>query len=290
MTWTQITDTYRADLLTVTTEMTDEERVRTVALDVMATAYSNTAGTDGYVSRLALTTMVLPGLGLDQCDMELLVETGWWAEVDGGWQRDWSDQESKEKVTARRQKRAEYSANWRERSKRCAGGDHSLCDRCWAVKTGWKTGDPPMREQSREQSRNGSREQSRMHSLPSPSQPSPARVVTRDGESGDGASAEPPPSLAKARSVVVSPPQEKPDDWLIPSDGAGYREQEARMSVLFNAWAADQSASVQRLPRKGRLFAWRDAGGYEAFKESERQMMREAGGREMWLASQKKGK
>lgn len=298
MTYSQIEDEYRVKLLTATSDnLSDEERVRAVALDVLALSYSNNAGTDGFVTRMAFSTMVFPGFALDMADVDLLLDTGLWTEVPGGYQRQWDHQQTAEEAAERR---AAHAADERRR-RRHNKGDHSLCsEKCWAVRGegGEARGEP--HGKARGQSRGTSGGQAR---AASPSHP----TSSHKDEEDEMASATPPPSLAKARSDVGLPPNGEPDDeadseattnkdWIIPKGEPGYEAQWNRANEWFLKWRALQSEDVRSrltVAASQKLWVESDPDGdgaardWHHFKKSELKKMHEAGGRDQWLASQK---
>lgn len=279
MTWTRLGDDY-ADRMALA-QADDYEML----VDVQLLIWCNRLLSDGFVPRAVLRSAV-PVWELEDSDlletMKALVEHGIWTEVKGGWQRDWSDQETAERVRARQAATRERQSTFRERSALCKAGDHSLCDRCEAVRTGKALG------------RNGvgngvtNGVSSSVRNGVSNSAPSRPDPTLREGREKGQTSATPPPSLAKARSVVGSPPKEQPDDWMCEKPSEGYDRQNERMNDAYRRWSRSHTEEVMKAGGWSQAWdVWRDRGGWTEFKESERKMMREAGGRETWLVSQK---
>lgn len=127
MTWTRLSDGFA-----------DSPRVMALSdaafrAHVTALIWSNRQLTDGVVPanavRLFTTSPDPSGI------VRELVSAGLWTEGDGLYQLDWSEQEPAAAVTERRDANAARVKKHRERARRHGLGDHSLCDRCNALRT-----------------------------------------------------------------------------------------------------------------------------------------------------------
>lgn len=262
MTWTRLPDDY-ADRMALA-ELDDVD----LAIDVQLLVWSNRLLTDGFVpAKMLQTATPLTGFPEDELldSLRQMAKAGIWEEVPGGWQRDWSLQETAERVKTRQKMNREKQDRFRERSARCKAGDHSMCDRCEAVRNGTAAG--------RNRSRN------RVPTRPDP--------TPREGREEGRPSAAPPALDAPS----ATPPGEDVNDWAISKGERGYYAQRNRMfEDFFSPWFAvhRDDADIRDLERIDQERAWARSGGLDDFIESERKLMRRAGGREKWLASQKK--
>jgi len=120
MTWTKLSDDHfdREEIFTLSRSAT--------LLDIEAKVWCNRLGNDGHVLAAQLARLTTsPDPEADVC--ELVAGQVW--EVDGnGWQVDWSEQETKAKITARHEINALKQENYRARKEAHAHGDHSKCD------------------------------------------------------------------------------------------------------------------------------------------------------------------
>jgi hypothetical protein len=123
MTWTRLSDNY--------TDRPEFEDMSLSAcyLDVEALVYCNRLLTDGF-----LPAKKLPRITRSddpEADMQELIDSGIWWEVEGGYQREWDDQmlatdvERSRADNAERQRR--FNESRRDRETRHAVGDHSKC-------------------------------------------------------------------------------------------------------------------------------------------------------------------
>ncbi len=92
-------------------------------------SWSRNRGKDGFVSVGALRTSVYSSD--PKKHMQQLVDSGLAIAVEGGWEIDWSHQETEEQKAARKARDAEKSKKYRDLRKqpeeKHAAGDHSMC-------------------------------------------------------------------------------------------------------------------------------------------------------------------
>ncbi|MDP9692685.1 UNVERIFIED_ORG: hypothetical protein J2X79_000214 [Arthrobacter globiformis] len=181
MTWSRLSD-----------DFTDRPEILALSLaagwlHVEAIVWCNKHLTDGQIPAAALGRLAgkIPD---PTAAVAELVTQGVWEAQDGGWQLDWSDQETAQRVTGRRQYRAKVQADYRERGELHQRGDHSKCtEKCRqrSNSTGHVTG-------------NGTGQ------LPLPV-PSPSRPLGRDGKGkGNSASLDARASSANATERAAS--------------------------------------------------------------------------------------
>jgi hypothetical protein len=93
---------------------------------IQAMVWCNRLLTDGCLHRARLRRAVT--VADPEAAAAELVGAGTWTETESGWQLDWSDQETAEKVKARRARNAKKQHDYRDRHERHAADDHSMCD------------------------------------------------------------------------------------------------------------------------------------------------------------------
>lgn len=124
MTWTRLSDGFhsRPDILALSRDAR--------LLHIEALGWSNEQLTDGYIPA-AVLRKITDAENPEPLITEL-VEHGLWSDApDGGWFVEWTDQETAERVKARRAERAEIQRRYRERGEMHAKGDHRQCtSRC----------------------------------------------------------------------------------------------------------------------------------------------------------------
>lgn len=216
MTWTRLSDGFA-----------DSPRVMALSdaafrAHVTALIWSNRQLTDGSIPATAIRLFVASSD--PSAVVRELVRSGLWSEGEEFYQLDWAEQEPAAAVTERRDANAARNRKHRERARLHKLGDHSLCDRCSAV-----------RDASRDASRAPSRDASRAASVtPYPTRPDPTHREGREGtvhevHSGgqfldDGAALAspqgaplPPPESRESPAHVPGPRQERPPtpptDW-----------------------------------------------------------------------------
>lgn len=255
MTWTRLSDNY-ADRMALDGLLDCD-----LALDVQLLVWSNRLLTDGFVPR-AMLAKAAPLSDEPEEGMRALVEAGLWTEVKGGWQRDWSDQETAERVKARQVATRERQATFRERSARCKAGDHSLCDRCEAVLSG------------RAKGRNGvTNRVTNGVSNASPSRPDP---TLREGRDKGQTSATPPALDAPA----ATPPSERdsmPPDrlWVFPpGTGKAHDEQITRMNLAKERDGYSGRGEQWRADGKMTAWAWSEVDNHEYYAKAEQERIK----------------
>lgn len=125
MTWTRLSD----DLANRQAFLSASRNAR--LLHIEGLMWCNDQLTDGHLSRVVLRR-ITDTPDLDE-NLAELVEAGLWSTEDEGasFHIDWSDQETAERVQARRSDRAEIQRRYRERGELHAKGDHRQCtSRC----------------------------------------------------------------------------------------------------------------------------------------------------------------
>jgi hypothetical protein len=168
MTWTRLSDDF-ADSPAVLGLSDAAFRCHVTAL-----IWSNRQLTDGLIPIRAVHLFAASAEPVTE-----LIAAGLWSANDDGYQLDWTAQESAETVRDRTSANAERNRRYRERGRRHAAGDHSMCDRCAALRAS--------ADASRDASRDTTRDASR---APYPSRPDPTRPVrVRGGVGGDAADA-----------------------------------------------------------------------------------------------------
>src|ERR1035437_9135136 len=124
MTWTRLSDNYtdRAEF--------EDMSLSACYLDVEALVYCNRLLTDGFLSASKLPRITRSNDPDD--DMQELIDSGLWEEVEGGFQREWDDQRNRVDVERERAKSAvrtkRFNESKRDRETRHAAGDHSKCN------------------------------------------------------------------------------------------------------------------------------------------------------------------
>lgn len=225
MTWTKLGDTFTDDPRLL--EVTRSARM----LHVEALVYCNRHLRDGHLPQGALGRITdaedAPG------DADQLVRAGLWDEVEGGWQIDWTDQESAEEVRERQRYRADKQKRYRDRKNRHERGDHSDCDPryCKKAVTGHVTS-------------NGD---GNVTGRVTPSRPVPSRPKTGTGtDSGtDRADARPPAAAPEAPFRVFAADDGPADADVTPWD----------IFVSANDSAEHLSFVIQP-PARERLSGW----------------------------------
>jgi hypothetical protein len=167
VTWTRLSDTFtdRPELL----EVSRSARL----LHVEALVHCNRHLTDGRLSRRALRR-ITDSEDLDG-DVAELENVGVWVPTEDGWQVDWTDQETAEKVRARQ----ELAAARKERHEAHKAGDHEQCN-------------PKTCTGARDRTRSGTDDgtasgtQTSTHAR-TPSRPDPTRPGPKGTGSGSGA-------------------------------------------------------------------------------------------------------
>lgn len=182
MTWTRLPDDF-TDRPSVLSRSRSARLLHFEAL-----IYCNRLLTDG-----ALPERALPRISdSDDLDGDVaeLIDAGLWTRVDGGWQVDWSDQETAEVVEQRREDRNARQRRYNERQRRHAQGDHSRCDARHC---------PSLINASRNASRNASDDAD-------PSRPVPSRPEGEgQGQGQEGGSASSGSSAPLAASSAPPP-------------------------------------------------------------------------------------
>ena len=120
MTWTRLSDDFtdRPEFL----KLSRSARL----LHIEALVWCNRLTTDGRLPKAALRRLT-DAEPLDE-DVQELLAAKWWEEAEGGWQIDWTGQESSEDVNERKAYRAEVQKKYRQRRDKHNRGDHSMCD------------------------------------------------------------------------------------------------------------------------------------------------------------------
>jgi len=251
MTWTRLSDNY--------TDRPEFEDMSLSAcyLDVEALVYCNRLLTDGF-----LPAKKLPRITRSddpEADMQELIDSGIWWEVEGGYQREWDDQmlatdvERSRADNAERQRR--FNESRRDRETRHAAGDHSKC------KPEYCSG---ARGEAKGNLTNA------LHNAPQ-TRPDP----TRPNGEGKGKAT---PARPKGRSAppeeetVIPDPEEEIDSteyipdsaWLYPEGTPERAAQENRLNRTIQNWM--QEKGDDSWPDG---VVWRDAGEYEKFKAAE---------------------
>jgi len=127
MTWTRLSDNYtdRAEF--------EDMSLSACYLDVEALVYCNRLLTDGFLSDTKLPRITRSND--PEADMQELIDSGLWWEVEGGYQRNWDDQISGASVESNREHNAErqrrFDESKRERETLHRAGDHSKCKPEW---------------------------------------------------------------------------------------------------------------------------------------------------------------
>ncbi|WP_433586374.1 hypothetical protein [Microbacterium hydrocarbonoxydans] len=241
MTWSKFSDTYprRADVMLLTDAA--------FRLHFDATCWANEQLTDGRIPT-AIALRLRPLVNPEEC-VDELVRAGLWEEVDGGYQLDWSEQETADTVRERRAASAERTRKSRDRATRHAAGDHSLCDRCSAV----------MRNGARNTSRNA------LHA-PSvtPPRPSPDPTVGGEGEEAADAAFAGAPATATAEQkahlrdlVIITERRVPPDGYFDQmTDEQLKQDIEELLEEVTNEHRIDSADPLVVLPSESRPELW----------------------------------
>lgn len=199
MTWTRLSDDWadREDLLMVSRSAR--------LLDVEAKVWCNKRLRDGALPRHMLNRIT--DSDNPAADADELVAAGVWTQTDDGWQLDWTDQESAERVKERREFNANRQRAFRERGERHSRGDHSLCtEKC------------PHRDVSGGGSRNALGNGARNATVTSPP-PLPLPSPSRPKDKGQGERAGRTADAAPARSEGDETTRPAGHEWR--DDGSG---------------------------------------------------------------------
>lgn len=203
MTWTRLSDVFPDSPAVL--EISDAA----FRVHIHALIYCNKHLTDGALPKRAIRLLAPPHSEIDGIVTEL-VDVGLWViTVTGGYQLDWSDQESAESVRQRQKQRAETQSRYRDRKQRHAEGDHSRCDQryCKRAVTGNATAHVTNHETPSRPvpSRPDRREGAGAGDRGSPSGPLPLRSAPSGEPSGDESQSltftvDPPPRYRKRSS------------------------------------------------------------------------------------------
>lgn len=183
MTWTRLSDGF-ADSPAVLALSDAAFRSHVTAL-----IWSNRHLTDGVIPSSA-TRM----LGAERAIVAELIAAGLWTDAGTDYRLDWSDQEPAQTVKERRDANAKKNREFRERGRRHATGDHSMCRFCDAV-----------RDQSRAPSRDESVTPHDRPTRPDPTRPDPTHREGGEEEERDATPADADETSASASVTPASP-------------------------------------------------------------------------------------
>lgn len=135
MTWTRLSDDYADRTVALSGEA---YRLHTNGL-----VWCNRTLSDGALPRHSIPVVAalsrMAGADLAPVITELIA-AGLWVDEGENFQLDWSHQETSDAIRARADANRAHQQAWRdrkaERERKHAAGDHSSCDRCWAVRAG----------------------------------------------------------------------------------------------------------------------------------------------------------
>jgi hypothetical protein len=245
MTWTRLSDNYtdRAEF--------EDMSLSACYLDVEALVYCNRLLTDGFLSASKLPRITRSNDPDD--DMQELIDSGLWEEVEGGFQREWDDQRNRVDVEKERAKSAvrtkRFNESKRDRETRHAAGDHSKCNPEWC--SGARGESNGVRNGV------GNAPQTR----PDQTRPDPIK--------GEGLGKRSPARPSRGRSAP--PEEEKPvSTGLVLEDDPRWRSQESRRVravMYFNQQNRLLNAKGDNISRDETQ--WKAAGGLEKFIASE---------------------